>query len=95
MTFPLPEGTRRTVYRPDRTPNRVTSAGDAARMVRAALRNGYTPEEVCEAIAKAGQITCKPPCEELKREIDDWLRTFGELKSRTAILNEFIEDLLP
>lgn len=95
MTFPLPEGTTRTVVRPNREPNRVVGQAEVLRMLRAALKNGYQLQEICEAIATAGMGCKKPNCDRIKRIIDDYTEAMADTREAIGILDEFFKDLWP
>lgn len=58
MTFPLPEGTCRTVCRPARKTPRLIRLNDAVRLAKAAVDNGEKPCEVSAAIYRA--LQCRP-----------------------------------
>ena len=92
--FPLPEGYCRQVCRAKGASRPITPSV-AVRMVRAALNNGYTQEEVCEAIAKAGLSCKRVHCDRAKQIIDTWLEISLDMKEHTGFLDDFLKDLLP
>lgn len=93
--FPLPEGYSRNVYRPNRKADRVIGEREVVRMLRAALKNGYDLQEICEAIATAGMGCKKPNCDRLKKLVDDYLDAFQDMKEHVGLLDEFFNDLWP
>lgn len=72
--FPLPEGYSRTVYRPNRTPDRRADLGAVVRFVKAALRQGVAAEAICHAVSEVeGMEECGPDCEKAKKIVADFL----------------------